>query len=127
MKKTIFTLVVTTILLFMSSNTFAQKYKDFQSLIFEKNGNTYLKITPSVVDGYASLDSEHSGLYGVLICYTSKGKQKAKKLDMTFDIVTNKVYELYLGYGESSNFQINNIQYFYLPKDKGPSKESCFN
>ena len=127
MKKIIFTLITLIVLLFVSNNAFAQKYKSFQSLIFEKNGNTYLKITPSVVDGYASSDTEHSGLYGILVCYTSKGKQKAKKLDMTFEIVTNKVYELYLGFGKSSNFQVNNIEYFYLPKDKGPSKESCFN
>lgn len=115
-------------LLIFSTATHAQKYTGFELTSTLKTDGTYeAVIKPHIIDGYAPKDTKLSGLYGVLICYTVDGQEQVLKQDITYDIVKNGVKFQRLNYKKGQKVIIYYWTHFYLPEDKGPSKESCGN
>lgn len=131
----LFQLLGVLLFVFCSQNIQAQKIVKFSDYRVYQNeyGNTFLEIKPHtrLTDAQNPTDDydKNSKVYGVLICYTLNGEQKAARQDMTWDLKTEGVYNFGLAYGKDAKVSVQRVEYFNLvdePKEDWPAKESCF-
>lgn len=113
------------------SGTYAQgKIIDFKATINKHNEHdwTVVEITPAGFDPYQAENKKKYKVYGVLICYTLNGEQKAARQDMTRQLVEKGKYTYTLSYSKNSSVGNISIEYFDAtqPASTYPKKSSCY-
>jgi hypothetical protein len=109
----------------------AQEITNVKTLLEENEfGNARLIVTPNTFDMNANKPTKSSGVYGLLVCYKYKGKQKAAHQDLTYDFAKKGKKVIFLGMSASkSNIIIGRTLFDrrdLMNKNEYPKKTDCF-